>query len=126
MRKKGRRLTRAQRELLEYRYNNAWKRSFKKPVVHELKAWPEFYELVTVGEKTAELRKNDRDFHRGDQLLLREWCPKTGRYTGHECLVNISGVLTSSPGMRRGFCLISMYLPVSPYRFNANSAGKRG
>lgn len=95
------------------------------PVIHELKAWPEFYRPVTLGDKTAELRKHDRDFEAGDQLLLREWCPVSERYTGHECLVNIRGVLSRSPGLRRGYCLISMYLPVSPYRFNAKSAGKK-
>lgn len=35
-----------------------------------LKIEPEFYDAVVCGEKTAELRKNDRDFHVGDYVKL--------------------------------------------------------
>ena len=31
-------------------------------MVHELKTWIEYFELVMSGEKPFELRKNDRDF----------------------------------------------------------------
>jgi len=43
--------------------------------IHELKIWPEFYHAVLSGEKTFELRKNDRDFHVGDVLHLKEFIP---------------------------------------------------
>ena len=32
---------------------------------HQLKSWPEFFEPVLRGEKTAELRLNDRNYHVG-------------------------------------------------------------
>lgn len=41
--------------------------------VHSLKTWPEFFEAQRSGRKTFELRRNDRDFHLGDVLVLREW-----------------------------------------------------
>lgn len=41
-------------------------------MIHELKILPEFFEAVTNGRKQFEIRKNDRDYKVGDQLVLRE------------------------------------------------------
>jgi hypothetical protein len=63
---------------------------------HELKCWPPYFESVMDGSKPFELRKNDRDYKYGDELLLREWDPcgqaggVPGRYTGRELLVEVS------------------------------------
>lgn len=40
---------------------------------HELKIRGEFYARIATGQKTFEIRKNDRDFQVGDVLILREW-----------------------------------------------------
>jgi hypothetical protein len=50
------------------------------PFVHELKCWPEFFDAVARGDKTFEIRKNDRGFQRGDVLWLRKFDPQTGLY----------------------------------------------
>lgn len=42
-------------------------------MIHELKILPDFFEAVTSGRKQFEIRKNDRDYRVGDQLILREW-----------------------------------------------------
>ena len=39
---------------------------------HELKILPEYFEAVISGRKQFEIRKNDRDYKVGDQLILRE------------------------------------------------------
>lgn len=49
-------------------------------MIHELKILPEFFEAVTSGRKQFEIRKNDRDFKVGDQLILREY----KKYIKHE------------------------------------------
>lgn len=41
--------------------------------VHQLKILPEYFEPVKNGLKLFEIRKNDRDYVVGDQLLLEEW-----------------------------------------------------
>jgi len=61
--------------------------------VHELRCWPEFFAPLLSGEKTAELRYNDRDYQVGDILLLREWEPKGEVYTGRECKRVVTHVL---------------------------------
>ena len=50
--------------------------------IHELKSWPQFFTRVISGEKTFELRVNDRDFKLGDFLFLREYDPETEQYSG--------------------------------------------
>lgn len=48
--------------------------------IHELKILPEYFEAVTSRRKQFEIRKNDRDFKVGDQLILKEWSQDD--YTG--------------------------------------------
>lgn len=43
--------------------------------VHVLKCWPQFFAKLASGEKTFEVRKNDRDYEVGDELHLREFTP---------------------------------------------------
>ena len=43
---------------------------------HELKIWPQYFQAVLTGEKTFELRINDRGFQKGDLVILKEWDPE--------------------------------------------------
>lgn len=56
---------------------------------HDLKIWPAHYENKLAGLKPWELRKNDRPFSVGDTMILREWNPMSGRYTGRAMTVKI-------------------------------------
>lgn len=40
---------------------------------HRLKTLPEHFVAVAAGEKTAELRKDDRGYAVGDRVILVEW-----------------------------------------------------
>ncbi|MGG0667826.1 DUF3850 domain-containing protein [Lederbergia citrisecunda] len=48
---------------------------------HHLKILPEYFEPVRYGLKTFEIRKNDRDYHVGDTLILKEF--KDECFTGN-------------------------------------------
>jgi hypothetical protein len=65
---------------------------------HELKTWPEFFAPMLSGEKTFDLRKDDRGFQIGDQLRLREWSPETKTYSGREVTKSIRYMLAHRPG----------------------------
>lgn len=55
---------------------------------HRLKTWPEFYAAIERGEKTFEVRLDDRGYAVGDVLTLREYDPALyqagGGLTGRE------------------------------------------
>lgn len=63
--------------------------------IHDLKILPNFFEQVANGNKTFEIRKNDRNFKIGDVLLLREIEPTRSthepvRYTGRMKAVKVT------------------------------------
>lgn len=52
---------------------------------HHLKTWPKYFDVVRRGDKTFEVRRNDRAFAVGDTLVLEEYDPAalpTPKYTG--------------------------------------------
>ena len=58
---------------------------------HYLKTWPEYFQQVKKRKKKFEIRLNDRDFQRGDILILQEFNPDTQSYTGSP---DITAVIT--------------------------------
>lgn len=76
---------------------------------HELKCWPSFFEAVRDGDKTFEVRQNDRGFQRGDVLWLREYDPAkvANRYTGRTLYAHVSYVLNGS-GVEPGYVAMGL------------------
>ena len=78
-----------------------------KKVIHELKILPEYFDAVRCGDKRFELRKNDRDFHKGDVLRLKEWDGE--KYTGEEVDVLVRYILYEwTGGLQAGYCIMSI------------------
>ena len=75
---------------------------------HELKILPKHFQEVWDGIKTFELRKNDRNYQRGDILVLREWNGK--EYTGSCIAVRVTHILKDCPeyGLADGYCILSI------------------
>ena len=59
----------------------------------EKKVWPDFFQKILDGAKTFELRLADFDCNAGDILVLREWNPETGEYTGRVLEKEVTYVL---------------------------------
>ena len=51
-------------------------------MTHEKKVWPEYFQKILAGEKTFEIRLADWECNEGDILILKEWDPKTKKFTG--------------------------------------------
>jgi hypothetical protein len=60
-----------------------------------MKSWPWFFQAFVDGLKLHDLRKKDRNFQPGDDVLLQEYDPRTGNYTGRELKATIT-YLTSN------------------------------
>lgn len=74
---------------------------------HELKIWPEFFEPIMTGEKTFELRWDDKGFRAGDALWLREWMQRDGVYTGREITKRVTYLLGGF-GLERGYVCMAL------------------
>lgn len=89
---------------------------------HQLKTWPVYFQRCWDGDKTFEIRIDDRGYQKGDTVVLREWdrkascvCPLAesrgdhaddcGRYSGRTITARIGFVMASTPpkGSQRGF-----------------------
>lgn len=74
--------------------------------IHELKILPKYFWSVMSGTKNFELRKNDRPYRVGDELLLREY--DEGKYTGNRVRRKIRYILKDCPeyGLAPGYCIL--------------------
>ena len=76
---------------------------------HYLKIEPKHFIDVVAGKKTAEVRKNDRDFKNGDYLILKEY--DKGIYSGSECVVMVTHTLHGGQyGIEKGFVVLSFMI----------------
>lgn len=74
---------------------------------HELKIHPQYFKAVESGRKYWEIRKNDRDFKVGDEVLLREW--DNTEYSGKEILAEITYMLDDKfAGLAEGYVVFSI------------------
>lgn len=56
---------------------------------HHLKTLPQYFQAAWVGDKTFEIRKNDRNYKERDEVVLEEWLPDEELHSGRE----IEGVI---------------------------------
>lgn len=76
-------------------------------MIHELKIHPEYFKAVVLGDKTFEIRKNDRNYSVGDLLVLKEYSTESG-YTGKYTIVKTTYVLTDPEFVKEGFAVLGI------------------
>lgn len=79
-------------------------------MIHELKTWPKYFDLVAEGQKPFELRKNDRNFNILDILLLQRFDPEKNAYTGAEIQAVVLSVLEDFAGIEPGYCVMGIHV----------------
>ncbi len=80
---------------------------------HYLKTWPEFFKEIKSGDKPFEVRKNDRDFKKGDTLYLMEYDPIKESYTGRTLCFEAGYILYGPAfGIEKDYCVISLIYKV--------------
>ena len=63
----------------------------------EKKVWSKYFEDIKSGNKNFELRLANFRCSPGDILILREWNPKTKKYTGRAVERKVNYVLKTKP-----------------------------
>ena len=83
-------------------------------MTHELKTWPRYFAAVASGRRAFELRRDDRPFEEGDEVVLREYDPARGGYTGAEARGRITYILRgdsqdpSACGIEEGYVVLGL------------------
>ena len=78
-------------------------------MTHNLKILTPYYEAVVAGNKTFELRKDDRPYRTGDTLILNE-IGAGNEPTGRVIKKKVGCILRDCPehGLFRGYCILSL------------------
>lgn len=77
-------------------------------MTHALKTEPVWFADIVKGIKTFEVRKYDRPFKIGDAILLQEYDPEAGIYTGKEWSGSITYLLDDPLFVKKGFCVLGI------------------
>lgn len=76
--------------------------------IHDLKIDPEYFDDVITGEKRFEVRKNDRNYKKGDLLNLQEYDRGKKEYTGRKTLIPVRYILDNQEYLREGFVILGL------------------
>ncbi len=78
-------------------------------MTHELKILKPYFDAVVSGDKTFEIRKDDRPYKIGDTLILRE-IGAENTFTGRFIRKKVGCILRDCPeyGLADGFCILSL------------------
>lgn len=76
--------------------------------IHHVKCETVFFEDVVNDRKAFEVRKNDRDYQIGDDMVLMEWDKALQEFTGREERVTIIYMLEGYPGIEAGYCILGI------------------
>lgn len=77
-------------------------------MVHKLKIETQYFKQVISGEKTFEIRFNDRYYVVGDHLILCEYDSVTCRYSGSSAFVLVTSICDDKRFVKPGYVVMSI------------------
>lgn len=77
-------------------------------MTHRLKTHPTPFGAVLSGAKTYEIRTDDRPYAVGDVLVLQEWDPATGAYTGAKVQRHVTYLTRGAWGIPDGLVVLAI------------------
>lgn len=77
-------------------------------MLHALKTEVDYFDLIEAGDKTFEVRKDDRPFKVDDEIVLQEWDATAKKYTGKEWRGTIAYILRDERFCKKGYCVLSI------------------
>lgn len=80
-------------------------------MIHSLKTWKQYFRQIVDGQKTFEVRKNDRGFKVGDILILDEYNNETKEFTGRSECFQVGFMLQGEFGLPADVCVMSLLNP---------------
>lgn len=83
----------------------------RNSMLHKVKSWPQQFKAVKDKGKRFEVRVNDRNYQVNDLLELREWDPKTKKYTGEKILYRITHKLQGKFGLPKDLAVLQLDIP---------------
>lgn len=86
-------------------------------MLHALKTVQPYFEYVQKGIKNFEVRKDDRPFGEGDQIILQEWDEENKAYTGQEWRGEIKMIMRDERYVKKGYCVFGIQ-PIEPPKTN--------
>jgi hypothetical protein len=83
---------------------------------YKVKSWTHFFEAIVDGKKLHDMRDlKDRDYRVGDTLIMQDYDPVKGSYSGRECPVEITYITSnetpcafSSGALHKDYCILSI------------------
>jgi hypothetical protein len=76
---------------------------------HTLKTWNDYFDDIAFGDKSFEVRKDDRNYEVGDTLILQRYNPNTKEYDGCEVSVKVKYILRGgSFGIEEGHVVMGI------------------
>lgn len=79
---------------------------------HKLKILSEYFQMQLESKKNFEIRKNDRNYHVGDLLILKEYDPETKRFSGRYMGVKVTYITDYK--QRDGYVVLGTKFVYSP------------
>lgn len=77
-------------------------------MTHALKTERPFFAAIVDGTKTFDVRKHDRPFVVGDDILLQEWDEVNGGYTGNEWKGEIIYILDDDRFCKKNYSVLGI------------------